>query len=87
MADIISDYWVSFAENGDPNVVGAPDWLAYKDDACDYISFSDGVALSAKNLHPGAFQFHEKIVQLRKARGDSSLWFNNIGLLSPILYD
>lgn len=85
MADIMSDYWVSFAKNGKPEVKEQPDWLPYlKDNRC-YMAFTQGTARSDQNLLPGMFELHEAIVTNRREQGILSWWIGDIGLHAPIL--
>ncbi|MFP6583191.1 MAG: carboxylesterase family protein [Candidatus Hydrogenedentota bacterium] len=41
LADQISDYWVNFATNGDPNGKGLPKWLPYSTHNGDYMELGD----------------------------------------------
>jgi len=41
LADMMSDYWVSFARDGDPNVEGLPRWRAYSNADRHYLRFED----------------------------------------------
>jgi para-nitrobenzyl esterase len=44
LADLMSDYWVSFAEDGDPNGDGLPEWEAWSPAAMNYMEFGDAPA-------------------------------------------
>ena len=85
MADIISDYWVAFARRGVPDVQGQPKWQDYTEQARHYMAFKNSGAQSAINLDPGVFDFHEKVIAMRRARGDMSWNFFDIGLDAPLL--
>lgn len=87
MADIMSDYWVSFAKNGDPNQKGRPAWKPYGDENRGYMLFHDGKAIPESNLLLGTFELHEKIVRQRRARGTESWWLDSLGLLAPVRED
>ncbi|HKP85686.1 MAG TPA: carboxylesterase family protein [Blastocatellia bacterium] len=43
LAEMMSNYWVSFATTGDPNRKGLPRWSPYKRDAEAYMDFGDTV--------------------------------------------
>ncbi|MGD2132162.1 MAG: carboxylesterase family protein [Maricaulaceae bacterium] len=87
MANVVSDYWVSFAEDGAPAPEGRPAWPAFGLSERRYMHFSDGEATPRDRLYPGMFEFHEAIVQERRERGDMAWWFENIGLFAPVLSD
>ena len=44
LADLMSDYWVSFAEDGDPNRADLPEWEAWSPAAMNYMEFGDAPA-------------------------------------------
>lgn len=81
MADIISDYWVSFAKDESPSVLTQPDWRSYNDTNKYYMEFAEAKAELKSNLLSDALSLHEKIVNNRRERGMN--WtYNNIGLLA-----
>jgi para-nitrobenzyl esterase len=41
LADKISNYWVNFAKNGDPNAAGLPSWPAF-DETTEQVLYIDG---------------------------------------------
>lgn len=43
LSDLMSDYWVNFATNGDPNGKGLPKWEAYDSDTEPYMELGDSV--------------------------------------------
>lgn len=69
MADIMSDYWVSFAKTGNPNKALAkenerPQWQPYTADDRNYIEFNNHGkkgAVPGQNLLPGIWAFYEKV--------------------------
>lgn len=61
LSELMSDYWVAFAEQGNPNAKGLPKWRPYKEKSRRYMEFKDGKALAGKNLLPGVWEFHEKL--------------------------
>jgi para-nitrobenzyl esterase len=48
-ADTVSQYWVNFARNGDPNGQGLPAWPAYGSDA-NYIELGDPIQIGQRLL-------------------------------------
>jgi len=63
IGDIMSDYWVSFAKNGDPNVKGRPEWKPYLADDRHYMEFNGTLKTAAtphKNILPGVWEFYER---------------------------
>lgn len=64
MADIMSDYWVSFAKTGEPKVADRPEWKPYTQEERSYVEFNnetkDGV-VQGKNLLPGVWEFYDKL--------------------------
>lgn len=84
LADAMSDYWVAFAKQGAPNVEGLPRWPAYTGESRGYMAFRNGRAEPGKNLLPGTFELHEKILKARREAGDMPWSLINIGLLAPV---
>ncbi|GAB1267256.1 carboxylesterase family protein [Aurantivibrio infirmus] len=63
MANIMSDYWVSFAYDGTPNSKKLPEWQPYKKDNRNYIEFNSETkrgAIPSVDLFPGIWEFHER---------------------------
>lgn len=64
MADIMSDYWVSFAKSGNPNTESRPQWKPYTKAQRHYLEFNnqskDG-AVPSKDPLPGVWEFYEKL--------------------------
>jgi para-nitrobenzyl esterase len=51
MADLVSGYWIHFAQTGDPNFAGAPIWPRYTGATDELLEFSDEGAVVHKNFH------------------------------------
>ena len=47
LADVMSDYWASFAATGDPNIAGRPLWPAYSVAGREYLELGDRVIAGA----------------------------------------
>lgn len=83
MGELMSDYWVTFAKNGNPNMEGRPQWERFIGIDSSYMAFSEGKGVAANGLLHEPFLLHEKIVRQRRSCGVQSWWFTNIGLLAP----
>lgn len=62
VADIMSEFWVSFAKNGIPAAKGLPEWKPYTNTAKHYMAFN-GNALPSTNLFPGMWEIEEACFQ------------------------
>lgn len=82
LSDAMLGYWVSFARTGVPAASGQPAWPAYGQDRA-YMAFEDMPAPKA-HLMPGMYEFNERIVCRRRAKGGIP-WHWNVGLASPPL--
>lgn len=67
LAELMSDYWVSFAKSGNPNGDGRPDWQKYSDRERHYMLFSE-TAQPSSDLLPGSWELHHEIDRLRASR-------------------
>lgn len=65
LADAMSDYWVSFARNGDPNVDGRPQWLPYRNNERHYMEFGDRPTPGV-DLMPGNWALFDRIMDARR---------------------
>lgn len=65
LADAMSDYWVSFARNGDPNVDGRPRWRPYRNNERHYMEFGDGPE-PAVDLMPENWALFDRIMDARR---------------------
>jgi carboxylesterase type B len=65
VSKLISSYWVQFAQNGNPNGPGLPEWPAYRADAPFVLEIGDEVILH-EDLEPDRLNYH-------KARGIANL--------------
>ena len=85
MAELMSNYWVTFAKNGDPNVAGLTQWLPYSETNQDYIHFKNGLAESGKEPHKAAIQLQDRIIYKRKQQENLPWTFGTLGLHSPLI--
>ena len=83
MAELISDYWVAFAKNGDPNISELTQWLPYTEEAKNYMHFSNGLAESDKDLNQDAIELQDKVMSKRKNQENMPWTFGTLGLHSP----
>jgi para-nitrobenzyl esterase len=82
LSDAMLDYWASFARTGVPVASGAPAWPAYGNDRA-YMAF-EAMPVPKTNLMPGMYEFNERVVCRRRAKGGIP-WHWNVGLVSPPL--
>ncbi len=88
MADIVSDYWVSFAKTGKPVAKGQPEWKTYHPAEQNYLMFEKASASLKQDLAPGAWEIYEKIYARRRAQNTGGLLWEYMGstsLYSPPL--
>lgn len=65
LADIMSEYWVSFARDGVPSAVGEPQWRPYSNAERHYLRF--GARVSAEeNLLPENWALFDRIMDRRR---------------------
>lgn len=65
LADIMSDYWVAFAKNGNPNTKGRPQWQPYTADARYFMEFNGAIgkgAIPGKDVLQGTWELQEKLM-------------------------
>ena len=65
LANILSDYWVSFAKTGIPAVKALPEWRAYSDTTKHYMEFKEGRAHPLTDMFPGAWALQDKIIHAK----------------------
>lgn len=82
LSNAMADYWANFARSGVPTAAGQPAWPAYGTERA-YMVFEDAPQ-AKKNLMPGMYEFNERIVCRRRAKGGIP-WHWNVGLASPPL--
>jgi para-nitrobenzyl esterase len=82
LSSAMADYWANFARSGVPTAAGQPAWPAYGNERA-YMAFEDAPQ-AKKNLMPGMYEFNERIVCRRRAKGGIP-WHWNVGLASPPL--
>ncbi len=62
LEDMISSYWVNFADNGDPNGRGLPRWTAFSEEKQDRVMiFGDKVEMGASRLDTAKAEFLERL--------------------------
>jgi para-nitrobenzyl esterase len=82
LSDAMVDYWASFARAGVPVAAGQPAWPAYGNERA-YMSF-EAAPVPKTHLMPGMYEFNERVVCRRRAKGGIP-WHWNVGLASPPL--
>ena len=82
LSNAMTEYWANFARSGVPTAAGQPAWPAYGTERA-YMAFEDAPQ-AKKNLMPGMYEFNERIVCRRRAKGGIP-WHWNVGLASPPL--
>ena len=60
LADLMGNYWVSFARSGNPNGAGRPVWQPYRDTDRRFVLFNNG-ARPGVNLLPGTLELQTEI--------------------------
>jgi para-nitrobenzyl esterase len=65
LAGLMSDYWVSFARDGSPDVEGRPEWPPYSNTDRDYMHFSADTA-SARDLLPANWALFDRIMDRQR---------------------
>ena len=58
LADIMSDYWISFIKTGDPNVAGRPKWDAYTEE--------NGATMVLDNVCETRYFHDQKLIELNQ---------------------
>ncbi len=62
LEDMISSYWVNFADHGDPNGRSLPRWTAFSKEEQDRVMiFGDKVEMGASRLDTAKAEFLEKV--------------------------
>ena len=84
MANLISDYWVTFARTGKPKASHLPKWNPFLNDDHAFMVFRDGNAECQKDLLPGMYELHEQIVSQRRTNGKIGWWPQEVGLFAPL---
>lgn len=83
LADIMSDYWVTFAKSGVPRAEGRPEWREYKRSTGHYMRFGPE-ATPSENLLPRMWETQSKIMNARR-KSDAFWYFANEGLAGPAI--
>ncbi|MGM0631655.1 MAG: carboxylesterase/lipase family protein [Pseudomonadota bacterium] len=65
LADAMSDYWVSFARNGRPQVDGQPAWRPYRNDQRHYMEFAEAPEPGI-DLLPDNWALMDRIMDARR---------------------
>ena len=83
LSDAMVGYWSSFARDGAPSAEGYAAWRPYSSDEA-YMYFEGEPEGGARDLLPGMYELHEKVMCRRRAAGDIA-WNWNVGVASPPL--
>jgi para-nitrobenzyl esterase len=80
LSDALASYWATFARDGVPSAPSQPAWRPYGTERA-YMAFED-VPQPRTHLLPGMFEFTERVVCRKRAKGGVP-WNWNAGLASP----
>lgn len=69
LADVMSDYWVSFARTGEPSSPGQPIWQPYTNSERNYLQFDREVS-AEQNLLPDNWAVFDRVMDRRRQSGD-----------------
>jgi para-nitrobenzyl esterase len=83
VADLMQNYWVSFAKSGKPSTMGQPGWPAWSDGDRAYMAFRDGRAVPGRNLLPGMLEFWDAQFRERWKEGKRPWTVTSIGVYAP----
>ena len=81
-ADIVLDYWASFARGEGPHSSSGPDWQRYANDR-EIMVFGDEPVVRADGIG-AAYALHDEVVCRRRHSGDVP-WHWNVGVAAPQL--
>lgn len=76
LADAMMSYWVSFVRDGIPTASNMPPWPRYTTEQRGYLDIDEQPS-AARDLHPGAFAFADRLIQTRRQQGRG--WRLDIG--------
>jgi len=76
LSDAMMSYWASFVREGVPTARNAPDWPRFTAEERGYLDI-DVRPSAARDLHPAAFAFADKLIATRRQQGRS--WRLDIG--------
>lgn len=65
LADAMSDYWVSFARDGTPDVEGRPEWQPYRNSERHYMEFGEQPR-PAMDLMPEHWELIDRVMDARR---------------------
>lgn len=83
LADMMSDFWVSFARTGVPYAKGQPQWRPYNHEQGTHMRFGPGAEWRT-DIAPGMWELTSRINDARKS--SNIFWyFGNVGLNGPAL--
>jgi para-nitrobenzyl esterase len=76
LSEAMMSYWVSFVREGIPTASNMPSWPHFTDEDRGYLDIGDRPS-AARDLHPGAFAFADKLIATRRQQGRG--WRLDIG--------
>ena len=80
LSEALMSYFTSFARDGAPVAPGEAAWPPYGEQRA-YLDIRES-ARTARDLLPGMFELHERVIARRRAAGTQN-WYVNVGLASP----
>lgn len=76
LADVLVDYWASFASAGVPSSERGPEWSPYSNGEA-YLHVGNEAEVR-QDAYPGMYEFHEQLYKERREAGEG--WYLRVGL-------